>query len=492
MYLPLLAIVICSGLCQAQSTFSFSQNNYQAYENSGTVTIIVRRTGDTSGAASVRVITEASTALAGSDYSSENRVVDFVPGDTQESIEIGIVDDNVADEEETFLVRLSDPSGGVLGNPAATVVNINEGAAPSSSGLADEILIAIIVASVAAILILLLCCVLIYCLRFRRKQTYADQEVFYRDDRREPEPAPLPNVFRPRTPPPQRRPYTPPPDRRTPPFVTRPYTPPPRSRTPPPFTNTNGNTQVTVINEPSPPIIEPPPPKPTQVIVIRPQTPEIIRHRPARDDTEVIVRRPRPRSASPRFHRDDREEYIIVEERPPSPVETIIRRVIRPRARRHQTEQYGEDFGFGGHHQGGFAQREVRTTPYSPAFGAAHMGPLGPVGAVGFGGPSAFSAGPLPTFGGPSVFRSGPAAAGQGYGGFSAGPPNFGPANFGRPQPFNPQQQFGPQSFAPQPFGPQEFRAQPFGPQPFRPQPFGPQPFGPQQRPSILPPPGLY
>ena len=80
------------------------------------------------------VITEASTALAGSDYNSENRVVDFVPGDTQESIEITIIDDDVPDEEETFLVRLSDPSGGVLGNPSAAVVNINEGAAPSSSG----------------------------------------------------------------------------------------------------------------------------------------------------------------------------------------------------------------------------------------------------------------------------------------------------------------------------------------------------------------------
>lgn len=136
-----------------------------------------------------------------------------------------------------------------------------------------------------------------------------------------------------------------------------------------------------------------------------------------------------------------------------------------------------EDFGYGGHQQGGFAQREVRTTPYSPAFGAAHQGPLGPVGTVGFGGPSAFSAGPLPTFGGPSVFRSGPAAAGQGYGGFNAGP-----SNFGRPQPFNPQQQFGPQSHQfPHPLGPQPFRAQPFGAQPFRP-----------QQASILPPPGLY
>ena len=58
------------------------------------------------------------------------------------------------------------------------------------------------------------------------------------------------------------------------------------------------------------------------------------------DHHKVIVRRPRPRSASPRFHRDEREEFIIIEERPPSPVETIVRRVIRPRARRHQREQY--------------------------------------------------------------------------------------------------------------------------------------------------------
>ncbi|XP_062824992.1 sodium/calcium exchanger 1 isoform X3 [Anolis carolinensis] len=86
----------------------FEQSTYQCLENCGTVAIsISRRGGDLTKTVSVDFRTEDGTANAGSDYEFTEGTVVFKPGETQKEIRVGIIDDDIFEEDENFLVHLS-------------------------------------------------------------------------------------------------------------------------------------------------------------------------------------------------------------------------------------------------------------------------------------------------------------------------------------------------------------------------------------------------
>uniref|UniRef100_A0ABM5FH07 Sodium/calcium exchanger 1 isoform X5 n=1 Tax=Pogona vitticeps TaxID=103695 RepID=A0ABM5FH07_9SAUR len=86
----------------------FEQSTYQCLENCGTVALtIARRGGDLSKTVSVDFRTEDGTANAGSDYEFTEGTVVFKPGETQKEIRVGIIDDDIFEEDENFLVHLS-------------------------------------------------------------------------------------------------------------------------------------------------------------------------------------------------------------------------------------------------------------------------------------------------------------------------------------------------------------------------------------------------
>nr|XP_056709906.1 sodium/calcium exchanger 1 isoform X1 [Euleptes europaea] len=86
----------------------FEQCNYQCLENCGTVALtIVRRGGDLTKTISVDFRTEDGTANAGSDYEFTEGTVVFKPGETQKEVRVGIIDDDIFEEDENFLVHLS-------------------------------------------------------------------------------------------------------------------------------------------------------------------------------------------------------------------------------------------------------------------------------------------------------------------------------------------------------------------------------------------------
>ncbi|XP_015277923.1 PREDICTED: sodium/calcium exchanger 1 isoform X16 [Gekko japonicus] len=86
----------------------FDQSTYQCLENCGTVAItIVRRGGDLTKTISVDFRTEDGTANAGSDYEFTEGTVIFKPGETEKEIRVGIIDDDIFEEDENFLVHLS-------------------------------------------------------------------------------------------------------------------------------------------------------------------------------------------------------------------------------------------------------------------------------------------------------------------------------------------------------------------------------------------------
>ncbi|CAN9499582.1 unnamed protein product [Ophioblennius macclurei] len=90
------------------SKIFFEPGSYQCLENCGTVAVnVVRRGGDTGKTISVEYRTEDGTANAGSDYEFTEGVVVFKPGETAKEIRVGIIDDDIFEEDENFLIHLS-------------------------------------------------------------------------------------------------------------------------------------------------------------------------------------------------------------------------------------------------------------------------------------------------------------------------------------------------------------------------------------------------
>ncbi|XP_074541271.1 sodium/calcium exchanger 1a [Halichoeres trimaculatus] len=86
----------------------FDPGAYQCLENCGSVALnIVRRGGDLTTTVSVDYRTEDGTANAGSDYQFTEGTVIFKPGETEKEIRIDIIDDDIFEEDEHFLVHLS-------------------------------------------------------------------------------------------------------------------------------------------------------------------------------------------------------------------------------------------------------------------------------------------------------------------------------------------------------------------------------------------------
>ncbi|KAG1972685.1 sodium/calcium exchanger 1b isoform X1 [Pimephales promelas] len=90
------------------SKIFFDPASYQCLENCGTVAVnVVRRGGDLNQTVSVEFRTEDGTANAGSDYEFTEGTVVFKPGETQKEIRVGIIDDDIFEEDENFLIHIS-------------------------------------------------------------------------------------------------------------------------------------------------------------------------------------------------------------------------------------------------------------------------------------------------------------------------------------------------------------------------------------------------
>ncbi|XP_069394559.1 sodium/calcium exchanger 1b isoform X2 [Paralichthys olivaceus] len=90
------------------SKIFFEPGSYQCLENCGTVAVnVVRRGGDLGKTISVEYRTEDGTANAGSDYEFTEGVVVFKSGETLKEIRVGIIDDDIFEEDENFLIHLS-------------------------------------------------------------------------------------------------------------------------------------------------------------------------------------------------------------------------------------------------------------------------------------------------------------------------------------------------------------------------------------------------
>ncbi len=71
--------------------------------------------------ASVVLFTRAGTATGGSDYFGFTTAVNFTGGQTTRQVTITLVNDTVAESQETFEVRLTNPSGATIATPSAVI-----------------------------------------------------------------------------------------------------------------------------------------------------------------------------------------------------------------------------------------------------------------------------------------------------------------------------------------------------------------------------------
>lgn len=109
----------------AASQVSFATSSLSVSESGGTVSIIVNRTGDTTGTATVNYASAKGTARGGSDFVSVAGTLTFAPGEISKTIQVGIIDDTTRESAETFTVSLSGAAGAALGAITRVTVTID-------------------------------------------------------------------------------------------------------------------------------------------------------------------------------------------------------------------------------------------------------------------------------------------------------------------------------------------------------------------------------
>ncbi|KAG2469164.1 NAC1 protein, partial [Polypterus senegalus] len=86
----------------------FEPSHYQCFENCGSLVLtVVRRGGDPNCTVKVDFKTEDGTANAGSDYEFAEGTLVFKAGETHKEVTVGIIDDDIFEEDEYFYVNLS-------------------------------------------------------------------------------------------------------------------------------------------------------------------------------------------------------------------------------------------------------------------------------------------------------------------------------------------------------------------------------------------------
>ncbi|XP_076836366.1 solute carrier family 8 member 4a [Brachyhypopomus gauderio] len=88
----------------------FEPSHYQCFENCGSLKLSVARHGGDGGCTvKVDYRTEDGTANAGSDYEFAEGTLVFKPGETIKELTVGVIDDDIFEEDEHFYVHLSNP-----------------------------------------------------------------------------------------------------------------------------------------------------------------------------------------------------------------------------------------------------------------------------------------------------------------------------------------------------------------------------------------------
>lgn len=96
---------------------SFETAKFYTIEEAGPVSVKVLRSEGTAGVVTVQYNLVAKTAQAGLDYVAASGTLTFNPGETVKSFTVTFLDDAISDNLESFVIKLSNPTGGAILGP---------------------------------------------------------------------------------------------------------------------------------------------------------------------------------------------------------------------------------------------------------------------------------------------------------------------------------------------------------------------------------------
>src|SRR5262249_44041910 len=97
------------GSLKGAGAIGFGQANFPGNESATNVIVIVRRTGGLVGSVSVNYATSAGTATSAVDYTDVSGTLTFAPGENTKTFVVPVIDDNLAESDETVNLTLSNP-----------------------------------------------------------------------------------------------------------------------------------------------------------------------------------------------------------------------------------------------------------------------------------------------------------------------------------------------------------------------------------------------
>ena len=124
-YYGMVGTIVVQGAAPPGS-LEFSTAAYSGAENAGSVPIMVKRVGGSSGAVSVHYATSDGTGVAGKNYTAASGTLNWGAGDAAtKAFTVPVLDDGVADGNHTVNLTLGSPQGGSgLGTPSMAVLTV--------------------------------------------------------------------------------------------------------------------------------------------------------------------------------------------------------------------------------------------------------------------------------------------------------------------------------------------------------------------------------
>lgn len=113
---------------------SFGKAGYTAAENGGAVLIDLILSDITQSDVTVTIASSDGTAQAGSDYTAVNQTVTIPAGQPSASVTIGLLDDDVIENDETLTLTLSNPANAKLGAISSATLTIADDDKTTSLG----------------------------------------------------------------------------------------------------------------------------------------------------------------------------------------------------------------------------------------------------------------------------------------------------------------------------------------------------------------------
>lgn len=101
-------------------TISFSQSSADVTEGQGSARITVTLDQTTSNQVSA-FYRFTGTATVGGDYTMQNGIITFAPGQTSNTLVVPIVDNMKPEGDETIIITLSEPQNAMLGQTTFTL-----------------------------------------------------------------------------------------------------------------------------------------------------------------------------------------------------------------------------------------------------------------------------------------------------------------------------------------------------------------------------------